>query len=104
MPKVVHCKIALKGTFVYVGRPGPFGNPFTAKDKVLNGKDTKAQFIVDSVEEAVSKYEEWLLSQPELVARVKRDLKGHDLGCWCRHPSTPDKLCHADVLLRIANS
>lgn len=34
-------------------------------------------------------YEKWLAP-----------LRGHDLGCWC----PLDQLCHADVLLEIANA
>lgn len=30
---------------------------------------------------------------------AKRELAGHDLACWCR----PDQMCHADVLLQLAN-
>jgi hypothetical protein len=30
---------------------------------------------------------------------VRAELAGRDLACWCR----PDALCHADVLLRVAN-
>jgi len=33
-----------------------------------------------------------------MIERVKRELKGKVLGCWC-HP----KECHGDVLARIAN-
>jgi len=34
------------------------------------------------------------------VEDVKRELRGHDLACYC----PLDEPCHADVLLRIANS
>lgn len=27
-PRVVHCKRAPKGSFVYIGRPSKWGNPF----------------------------------------------------------------------------
>lgn len=77
---------------VYVGRPTIFGNPFSH----LNG--TKAQFQVVTREEAVSKYEEWVRTQPDLMRQIRTTLKGKDLVCWCA-----PKSCHADVLLRIAN-
>ena len=87
---VVHCK---REKFdVYIGRPGPWGNPFSH----LNG--TLAKFKVATRDEAVAKYEEWLLSQPELVEKAKKELKGKILGCWC-HPQS----CHGDVLAKIAN-
>lgn len=77
---------------VYVGRPSIFGNPFSH----LN--NTVAKFKVNSREEAILKFEEWILSQFDLVERVKLELKGKVLGCYC-HPLP----CHADVLVKIAN-
>ena len=89
---VVHCK---KEKYdVYIGRPSPFGNPFT---HLAGG--TLAQFRVASREEAIARYEAWLIGQPELVARVKAELRGKVLGCWCS-----PKSCHGDVLARIANA
>lgn len=83
-PLVVHCK---KSPYdVYIGRPGPWGNPF-----VIGKHGTRADVI--------RKYDEWLLSQPELVLQVKSTLKGRVLACWC----SPEA-CHGDVLSRVANS
>lgn len=79
---------------VYVGRPSKFGNPFSHLDK-----GTLAQFKVANRDEAVDKFREWFLAQPELVAAAKRELKGKTLGCWCK----PAR-CHAEVLAEIANS
>ena len=79
------------GGAVYVGRaaPGlpasPFANPFSVKKY---GRD-----------EAVRRYRERLLDDPELVTRARAELAGKDLACWC-HPA--DR-CHADVLLDVAN-
>lgn len=87
---VVHCK---KEPFdVYIGRPGQWGNPFSEK------AGTQAEVKVETREEAIACFREWIAQQPELIARVKRDLKGKVLGCWC-HP----KACHGDVLAEIAN-
>jgi len=86
---VVHCK---QPHDVYIGRPSDFGNPFTHLEYGL------AKFKVASREEAIEKFEVWLLAQPELVARVKQELKGKVLGCWCA-----PKKCHGDILARIAN-
>lgn len=77
---------------VYIGRPSIFGNPFSHLDGTL------ARFKVGSREEAISKYREWLMSQPLLVDRVKRELKGKVLGCWCK-----PKSCHGDVLAEVAD-
>lgn len=73
---------------VYVGRPTKWGNPFK-----IGPSDNDA---------AVVMYERWLTITPEgrqIIAAVKRELRGKDLACWCRL----DQECHADVLLRIAN-
>lgn len=93
MPQVVHCKKAKPGSFVYVGRPTKYGNLFTHKTGTL------AEYIVDSVEEAVKKYEEWIMKNEQewLRESAKLELVGRNLGCWGCRP------CHADVLLRIAN-
>ncbi len=78
---------------VYIGRPTKWGNPFTH----LVGK-SKAEFVVATRGEAVTKFKEWFLAQPELVAAAKQELRGKDLICWCKPAS-----CHGDVLLEIAN-
>jgi len=43
---------------------------------------------------------------PELVEAARRELRGHDLMCWC--PLTTDDgrpyPCHGDVWLEIANA
>ena len=49
-------------------------------------------------EEAIEKYRAWISARPELQARVRRELRGKILGCWCA--PLP---CHGDLLLEIAN-
>ncbi len=83
-PAVVHCK--REPYDVYIGRPGPYGNPFTI------GRD-------GTREQVIAKYRAWISDQPELQARARRELRGKTLGCWCA--PLP---CHGDVLLEIANS
>lgn len=34
------------------------------------------------------------------IGDIKRELRGHDLACWC----PLDEPCHADVLLEVANA
>ena len=81
---VVHCKRAEYD--VYIGRPGPFGNPFAI------GRDGTRT-------EVIEKFEHWLRNQPELLARVRAELPGKVLGCWCA-----PRPCHGDVLARIAGT
>jgi hypothetical protein len=64
-----------------VARPGPFGNPFKGPD-------------------AVDLFRDYLHRHPELVECVRRELRGVNLGCWCK----PASRCHADVLLEVANA
>jgi len=82
--RVVHCK---REPFdVYIGRPSIWGNPF-----VIGPDGTR--------EDVIAKYEQWLLTQPHLMARI-RELRGKVLGCWCK----PFHACHGDVLARLANA
>jgi hypothetical protein len=81
--RVVHVKRAPYD--VYVGRPSPFGNPFVI------GRDGDRGTVI-------RKYRAWLLAQPALVERARRELAGKVLGCWCA-PSP----CHGDVLADVAN-
>lgn len=89
MTRVVHCKREQHD--VYIGRPSIWGNPFSHKAGTL------AQFQVSSREEAISKYREWLMQQPELLKKV-HELKGKTLGCWCKPAA-----CHGDVLAELAD-
>ena len=85
--RVVHCK---KESYdIYIGRPSIFGNPFTH----IKDKTTLAKFIVKNREEAIEKYKEWILNQPEILSRLP-ELEGKTLGCWCK-----PKSCHGDVLV-----
>jgi hypothetical protein len=84
MPKVL--KMPSTGVpkgAVYIGRPGPWGNPF------LIGRDGDRAEVVRKFRDSVT---------PELVLRVVKELKGKDLVCFCA-----PKACHGDVLLEIAN-
>jgi len=69
---------------VYVGRGSPWGNPFRV------GRDGDRETVVRL-------YCEWVLEQPDLMARI-HELRGKDLVCFCA-----PKLCHAMVLRELAN-
>ncbi len=90
MKLVVHCK---KERYdVLIDRTTVWGNPFSYK------VGTRAKFIVATREEAISKFEEWVRGQPDMVAFIKRELRGRVLGCWC-----DPQACHGHVLAMIAN-
>lgn len=80
---VVHCKRAAHD--VYIGRPGPWGNPI----RLMSEADREAVLWA---------YIEWLNQQPELQARARLELRGKVLGCWCA-----PRLCHGHVLAQVAN-
>jgi hypothetical protein len=87
MTKVVHCKRSPYD--VYIGRPSKWGNPFVV------GKD-------GTREEVVSKYREWIKTQPHLLTEVST-LKDKILGCWCKNNKGKGD-CHGDVLAEIADN
>lgn len=85
-PRVVHIRDKDKPNTVYIGRPSKWGNPFPLKSE-------------DARQQEVWQYEQWLQTQPELIAAAKRELRGKNLACFCA-----PKACHGDVLLKVANA
>ncbi len=77
---------------VYIGRPSQWGNLYSH----LPG--TLARFQVASRDEAIAAFERDLKASPEWIAKVKAELRGKDLLCWC-YPLR----CHGEALLRVAN-
>ncbi len=99
MCKVVH--INNEHYDVYIGRPSKWGNPFTH----IEDKETLAEFVVTSREEAISKYREYLLNNTTLMDNIM-ELDGKILGCWCikdsNNPPIP-YVCHGQIILEIIN-
>jgi hypothetical protein len=91
---------------IVVSRPSKWGNPYTpdtyrAFDCYADDTDYELRSMAVSdfrglVEGRWDKFDD----TPEYpsVEEIQRELRGHDLCCWC-----PDELCHATVLLEIAN-
>jgi hypothetical protein len=90
MTKVVNCKY--EPFDVYIGRPSKWGNPFSEKTGTL------AKFKVATRKEAIQKYAEWIVQQPELMKDL-HELRDKTLGCWCK-----PKSCHGDILVWLANN
>ena len=87
MTRVVHCKVAPPDSYVYIGRPSIYGNPFRLKHP---GNDIERAWVL-------VQYREYFTERIERDAAFRRaveDLRGLDLGCWC----APRK-CHGDVIL-----
>jgi hypothetical protein len=78
---------------VYIGRRmlkyGLLGSKWANRFKPTREADREA---------CIAAFERWLRGQPRLMATLP-ELRGLDLYCWCR----PEKACHGDVLLRLAN-
>jgi hypothetical protein len=78
---------------VYVGRSPkgevneeyPWGNPYKVKEHGLK--------------KSLRLHDKYLERSPELVQRIKSELPGKNLACWCKLGEP----CHADILLKIAN-
>ncbi len=102
----------LPANTISVTRPGKWGNPFKVGEYVKLGdgspgfmflkcngaKYANDKYIfIDTVEKCIEVYEEYLKRYPP---KDIEELRGKNLACFCKE----DKPCHADVLLKIANS
>lgn len=88
MPRVVHVRDRVPGA-VFIGRPGPFGNPF-----LIGRHGTRAE-VINLYRQYVHRFTP---AAESLRYKIYRELKGKDLACFCA--PLP---CHGDVLLEIAN-
>jgi len=48
--------------------------------------------------QSINEFRKWLRENPELVERIRRELRGEVLGCYCN--PLP---CHGHVLARVAD-
>lgn len=89
---------------VFIGRGSPLGNDWSHK------QDTKAKYVVESVEEAVQEYEKDLLAKISLkdplvcseLNKLYKYYKTHNelnLICYCKWKG--HELCHGDVIKQI---
>jgi hypothetical protein len=76
-------------------KPEPIG---AAKRRALTGTHSQVQHESERAAR-IAMYRQWLLSQPELVERARRELRGKVLACWCAPLD-----CHGHVLAEVANS
>ena len=101
---------------VVVSRPSKWGNPFlmrSALEHQFATKDNVRQVCVDFYRDWLNKgstmWSTWMYLdegfRERVVAEAPKELRGKNLACWCPLPKDgqPD-LCHAAVLLEIANS
>lgn len=97
-----------KGT-VYCGRPTEYGNPYKPADYIkpveamLGTKaDERDHAIVMRLARlyCLLDYKAYLDHRPDLMERMRQQLRGKDLACFC----SLDAECHVDVILMIANN
>lgn len=95
IPKVVHCKKEPYDVYIGRGTESKWGNPYSHK------RGTLAKYVVGSREEAIQKFEQYLLSNEELMRDIE-ELREKTLGCWCTNSgdwNPGDKLkCHGQII------
>lgn len=92
---------------ICVTRGTRWGNPWRIGQKLycLTGKERGQEITIDR-NRAVQMFRNMLCVKPKapaiatVRAEIVRDLRGKNLACWCK----AGELCHADILLEIANS
>ena len=57
----------------------------------------KGTIIVDTREQAIESYRDWVVKQPQLLKDL-HELKGKTLGCFCK-----PKRCHGDILVELVS-
>jgi hypothetical protein len=79
-----------------VDRSTKWGNPFK-----VDYKGMTPELAVQSFKNVLDEVGEYQISARTKVTieDIKRELRGKNLACWCK----PSEVCHADVLLEIAN-
>jgi len=82
---------------IAVSRPGRWGNPWALGDLGIGRRPDGTSWDIDDVLRWFRNYvRDMLARDPDWLA----PLRGHDLACWCPLSA----LCHADVLLELANA
>ncbi|MFC5802763.1 DUF4326 domain-containing protein [Streptomyces formicae] len=97
----------------YVGRGSRWGNPFTVADCLEAGfadsKNEAREVVADQFQRWMNgeldggpgpEGTSWSRDRRDWIRDNAAELRGRDLMCWC----PLDGPCHADVLLKLANS
>lgn len=107
MIKVIHKKDShLYSNVIYIGRGSILGNPYTS----IQGRETLAEFVVESRKESINCFKEYILkcienkekSICDILNKIYKQSKEGEvyLTCYCR----PKKTCHGDVIKEIIDS
>lgn len=91
----------LPANTISVCRPGKWGNPFAVgKDNPLGRNPIDNEGAVGFFKEMLYDPELRLIAQYPSDLEIRNTLKGKNLACFC----ALNQHCHADVLLKVANS
>jgi len=88
---------------VYVGRPTKWGNPYPVSRYLCRESAIvlfELLFGIEPSEPLDSRERFFRFKGKDYPVKDVAELRGKNLVCWCR----TDQLCHADVLLEIANA
>ena len=85
---------------VVVSRPTKWGNPFVVGQDIpmIPGRKVKDR------RHAWRLFQSFAPQNDALVAAARAELKGKNLACWCPKDDPYEDVCHAAVLLQLANS
>jgi len=81
----------------YIGRGSIYGNIYTH----IKDRQTKAEFIVESLEESIDKYKIYFIDRVEKDIEFRKKvlgLRGKSLGCFCKQRNR-EVPCHGDVIV-----
>jgi hypothetical protein len=96
---------------VKVDRTTRWGNPFRVGAYI--GAEAGIDYQLDA-SSALREFKLWLSGQPCMFScvpraptteEIRRELADKNLACWCKLPKAGEEdMCHAAVLLRLANA
>lgn len=96
MPKVVHCRLDSYDVFIGDLTASPYNNPLLMNHALGSALGEQIQAVYD--------YEIFLLKNRALINKMKAELQGKTLGCFCAPKGgvgPDDKLiCHGQLILR----
>lgn len=82
---------------IYIGRDMSFYIKGAKGSKWQNPFPVKKY----GLDKCLELFENYLLNNKKLLSEI-HELKGKNLGCWCKNKGT--EKCHGDLLLKLANS
>ncbi len=84
---------------VKVDRSTKWGNPFVPgrQNQFISGR------LVEDKRHAFCLYREFAPLNERLIKTAQEELRGKNLACWCNKPDPYEDVCHAAVLLELAN-